>query len=404
MDVSDYIFVSLKFTLRKFAFQLLPLWVLLPSFCFAQTPNSTVAELLHQGAASMRSGQSGEALKYFSEASSLAPLVAEIKLNMALALKELGQYSEEISTLHSALKLNPSLKGANLFLGVAYYRLNDFDKAREALKNELKLNPRDPQVLMWIGVVDLAANDPEAAARSLDKAADLAPKDVDILFHRGRAHLLVSQISYQKMYQSDPGSWRVHEVLAQAYATSDRQVDAIAEYKDAIRLAPNETGLHLELGDEYYAASQPDNAEAEYLAELKTDSNSILAMYKLGSLRVDRGNAAEAITLLEAVVAKQPDFADAYYYLGRAQDATGDASKSILTLNRALACKPSSDTLQRSYYQLSRVYRKLHRDDEAKVALAKFEELKQKSDADQQKNLQDRMKRQERRNQDGSGN
>jgi tetratricopeptide (TPR) repeat protein len=291
-----------------------------------------------------------------------------------------------------------------LFLGVAYYDLDEYNKAREALKRELKLNPRDSQVLMWMGVVDLAANDPEAAVRSLDKAAELAPKDVDILFHRGRAHLLVSESSYQRMYQSEPNSWRVHEVLAQAYATGDRQVDAIAEYNEAIRLAPRETGLHLELGDVYYAASQPENAEAEYAAELKLDPNSIAAMYKLGSLR---GKAGEAIQLLQAALAKDPAFADAYYYLGRAQDATGDQEKSVLALKRAIECKPSNDTLQRSYYQLSRVYRKLHQDNEAKLALARFQELKQQSDADQQKNLRDRMKRQERRNQeqnkDGSG-
>jgi tetratricopeptide (TPR) repeat protein len=252
--------------------------------------------------------------------------------------------------------------------------------------------------------VDLAAHNFKSAAVYLDQAAELAPTNVDILYHRGRAHLLLSQDSYQKMYQSDPGSWRVHEVLAQAYSTADRQAEAIAEYKEAIRLAPGETGLHVELGDQYYVASKPENAEAEYLAELKLDPYSDAAMYKLGSLRVDRGNPAEAVPLLEAVLARKPDFSEAYYYLGRAQDALGEDEKALASLNLAIASKPSADTLQQSYYQLSRVYRKLHQVDEAKVALAKFEELKKKSDATQQQKLQDKMKRQERRTQqEGDG-
>jgi tetratricopeptide (TPR) repeat protein len=375
------------------------LCLLIAPSCFAQV-NDQVAELLHKGKTAFDSGQSAEALGYFTRASVLAPQIAEIKLNIALALKEEEKYPEEIAALQSALSVKPTLKGANLFLGVAYYRLDDYGKATQALKNELRRNPKDAQVLMWLGVVDLAAHNFKSAAAYLDQAAELAPKDADILYHRGRAHLLLSQDSYQKMYQSDPGSWRVHEVLAQAYSTADRQTEAISEYKEAIRLAPEETGLHLELGDQYYAASKPDSAEAEYLAELKLDPYSDAAMYKLGSLRVDRGNASEAIPLLESVLARKPEFSEAYYYLGRAQDAMGEDEKAVASLNLAITTKPSADTLQQTYYQLSRVYRKLHRVDQAKVALSKFEELKTKSDATQQQKLQDRMKRQERRSEE----
>ena len=220
------------------------LCLLIAPSCFAQV-NDQVAELLHKGKTAFDSGQSAEALSYFTRASVLAPQIAEIKLNIALALKEEEKYPEEIAALQSALSVKPTLKGANLFLGVAYYRLDDYGKATQALKNELRRNPKDAQVLMWLGVVDLAAHNFKSAAAYLDQAAELAPKDADILYHRGRAHLLLSQDSYQKMYQSDPGSWRVHEVLAQAYSTADRQTEAISEYKEAIRLAPEETGLHL---------------------------------------------------------------------------------------------------------------------------------------------------------------
>src|ERR1700756_1972874 len=166
MNVSDYISRCMRNFAPIFLFAPLCVSLFLASNSFAQD-NSRVAELLHLGANSMRSGQTADALRYFTEASELAPRVAEIKLNIALALRDEGKYEEEISALHSALKLNPSLKGANFFLGVAFYKLDEYDKAREALKRELKLNSRDAQVLMWMGVVDLAANDPEAAGRSL---------------------------------------------------------------------------------------------------------------------------------------------------------------------------------------------------------------------------------------------
>ena len=269
MDVSDYIFGGVGRAARV-AFVVYCLTTAL-ALSTVSAQESRLASLLHSGAEAMRAGNADEAAKYFSEAVYIAPQVPQIKLNLALALQQQGNYESEISALQAALKLDSSLKGATFFLGIAYYKIDDYPRALRALNRELRLTPRDPQVLMWIGVVDLAANDPEAGARALDKAAELAPKDIDILYHRGRAHLLVSQKSYEQMYRNDVNSWRVHEVLAQAYAAADRQTDAIAEYKEVIRLAPKETGLHLELGDEYYAASQPDNAEAEYIAELQLD-------------------------------------------------------------------------------------------------------------------------------------
>ena len=81
---------------------------------------------------------------------------------------------------------------------------------------------------MWLGVVQLADEQADQAAESLDRAAKLNPDNVDILYNRGRAHLLVSKNSYEKMYKADPDTWRVHQVLAQAYAESDRHEEAIA--------------------------------------------------------------------------------------------------------------------------------------------------------------------------------
>jgi len=108
----------------------------------------------------------------------------------------------------------------------------------------------------------LAAEKPEQAAKSLDRAAELNPNDSDILYHRSRAHLLVSKDSYARMFKIDPHSWRVDQVLAQADAEADRYEDAIAEYLSAIQLAPNQPGLHEELGTEYRKAGKMDKAKS----------------------------------------------------------------------------------------------------------------------------------------------
>jgi tetratricopeptide (TPR) repeat protein len=248
---------------------------------------------------------------------------------------------------------------------------------------------------MWLGVVELAKGRPEEAAEALDKAAKLDPKNVDILYDRGRAHLLISKNSYDKMFKADPNSWRVHQVLAQADAESERHTDAIAEYEAAIKLAPQQPGLHEELGTEYRNAGQVDAADTQYRAELEIDPHNTSARYKLGALQVERGRPDEAKSLIEAALQQNPALPDAPYYLGRAQSQLGDDEGAVVSFQRVLSSNADPEIIQQAYYQLATIYRRLHRMDEAKAALAQFEKLKQETNERQQQIYDKKRKIQE---------
>src|SRR5260370_16074205 len=161
--------------------------------------------------------------------------------------------------------------GTIFFLPRHIYRMTEYGPAVAALRLEIKLNPADHKAWMWLGVVELAQEQPEEATVALDKAAKLAPNDVDILYHRGHAHLLVSKLSYERMLHADPDSWRVRQVLAQADAEADRDMDAVSEYQAAIKAAPQQPGLHEELGTEYWKMNKIEEAEGEYKRELAID-------------------------------------------------------------------------------------------------------------------------------------
>src|SRR3984957_2123249 len=248
-----------------------------------------VSETFRRASEAMRRGDLNAAAEGFASASKASPAFAEAHFNLALVREEQGRFEEAIVSLQKALSLKPHLHGANLFLGVAYYRTNRFAPALAAVNKETAAYPKDASAWMWLGVIQLARDRPEDAAAALDQAAKLAPENVDILYHRGQAHLLVSKNSYGKMFKTDPKSWRVHQVLAQANSEADRPVDAIAEYQEAIKLAPAQPGLHEELGSEYRSAGKPLEAEAAYQHELEIDPLNPLARYKLGVFAIERG-------------------------------------------------------------------------------------------------------------------
>jgi tetratricopeptide (TPR) repeat protein len=309
-------------------------------------------------------------------------------LNLGLVLQEQNKFDEASASFQKALLLKPRLRGANLFLGVALYRLNQLDKAVVAIQKETTAYPKDPAAWMWLGVVRLAQEKPEEAAAALDKATERAPDDMDILYHRGRAHLLVSNNSYARMFKVDPHSWRVHRVIAQADAEADRHVDAIVEFQAALKLAPTQPGLHEELGSEYRNLGKIQEAEEAFLRELEIDPNNALARYKLGVLTVEKGDGAKGKELIEAALREKPGLLHVDYNLGRAEMLLGNDAAAAQRLERATSA-PGSDpeVIGQAWYQLGIVYRHLHRMQDAQKAMATFQRLKDAEVENSQKAL-----------------
>jgi tetratricopeptide (TPR) repeat protein len=358
----------------------------------AQDANSSSDDHLRRGGEALAGGDSETAANEFAILVAQRPAFAEAHFDLGLAHQQQGKMQEAIADFQSALRLKPTLRGANLFLGISYYKMNDFSHAQAAIEREIKLNPGDSKALMWLGIVDLGDGQPEAAVVPLDKAAALAPKDPDILYHRGRAHLFVSQRSYQEMYDIDPQSWRVHQVLAQAYAESERYMDAIAEYQRAIQLAPGEPSLNEGLGDAYRMSTQLEKAEQAYARELQLDPHNPVALSTLGRIRVERGNAEGAIPVLEGAIKENPKFFESHYYLGRAFAETGQSLAAEEQFKAVLQGAPGSELAQRTYFQLARLYRVMKKPQEAAQALEEFQRLKEAADAHTRESLEERKK------------
>lgn len=357
-----------------------------------------IEKTFHEGNLAMRNGQLDVAAADFQSVTSAMPRFAEAHFNLGLVRLQQGRLDDAISSLKRSLSLKPSLRGANLFLGIAEYRNNDYPDAIAAVKHETATDPKNAKAWMWLGVAQLGAGDADGASTSLDKAALLAPDDVDILYHRGRAHILVSKESYEKMYRADPNSSRVHQVLAQSFVEQDRLEEAAHECQEALKLKSDEPGLHEEFGDIYLEQNHLAEAESEFQSELKIDPQSQTSMYKLAVVSLERSKPEVASSLLQDLLRREPRSADAHYQLGRAQSQLGNIDDAVTQF--LLAVKQSkesgtqdSDTLRQSYYQLAQLYRRQQKPEESKAALENFMRLKQQADAQQAQRLQDKLKR-----------
>jgi tetratricopeptide (TPR) repeat protein len=341
-----------------------------------------------QGNDAIRKGDAPDAVRDFQEFLRLQPGSAEGYFNLGLALQSASQLEESLTALRKAASLQPGLHGVRLFTGIVNYKLNHLSAAHDDLVSETRLEPKNAAGWMWLGVVELAQDHADAAAASLDKAALLDPTNLDILYHRGRAHLLISKASYAAMFKLGPDSWRVHEVLGQADAEAFREDDAIREFQLAIRAAPHEPGLNEELGDACWTAGKLQEADDAYSEEIKIDSANAVALYKLGSLRVTRADAAGGVPLLERAIALDPAISDAHYYLGKGDAALSKDDLAIEHFRLATNPQGTEELRIMSWYQLATLYRNLHRTQEAGEALAAFRKMKTARDQRREGKLQ----------------
>lgn len=374
---SDLHFQGSRTSHRQFRRSFAPAtFFLLVSLVQVQSQQSNVSPEFVQATQAMREGKLEEAATGFAAAVKRQPTFAEAHFNLGLVDEELGKYDNAIASLREALNLKPHLHGANLFLGIAEFRLNHLDEAVVAVQKEATAYPKDANAWMWVGVVRLAEDRPEDAAEALDKAAKLKPGDQDILYHRGRAHLLVSKNSYADMFKANRDSWLVHRVLAQANAEADRHVDAIAEYEAAIKLAPTQPGLHEELGTEYRAVNKIPEAEEALRKELELDPHNVLATYKLGAIEVEKGDGARGKELIEAAQKEKPGLVHIDYNLGRAEMLLGNDTAAAAHFEQAVKTDAQPEIVEQAWFQLGTAYRRLHRMDEARNAMATYQRIK----------------------------
>jgi Putative Zn-dependent protease, contains TPR repeats len=176
---------------------------------------------------------------------------------------------------------------------------------------------------------------------------------------------------------------------------------AVEQFKEVVRLDPNDVESALWLARLYRLQNQHERAEEVLRGILKNDAENEASLEQLTQLLLDEGKSSEAIALLEGVTAKSssPTLLD---LLGDAYTQTKDLAKAEEAYRKAVDLEPSEPSHQRGlgqtllseekysealkiyqrladlmpddpdvYLRLGQIYRELHQPDKAEDALVK---------------------------------
>ncbi len=133
-----------------------------------------------------------------------------------------------------------------------------------------------------------------------------------------------------------PSSMVAHYHRGEAYRAERREEEAIRDFREALRLAPNAPQPLVALGDLYgnRAPAQAASWYGEAVARINSDDPVLL--YKLALARYRAGLPAEAVAPLQHALARNDSLAEAHYLLGlvyrdlqRLDDATASLERAV---------------------------------------------------------------------------
>lgn len=214
-----------------------------------------------------------------------------------------------------------------------------------------------------------------------------------------------------------------YELAVNLYRTENQPRSALVELERAVRLDPNNGDAHLLIGQIYGGSGMFSEAEVslrravELLrAEVEEDPSRRApygeARNTLGAVLINRGRAAEAVTLLtelthdvyypqphlalsnlglayltlgnyseavrvlERAVAQRADFCVGTYRLGEAYTRTGDDNRALASLDRALGAPGSGcNNIQPALRLRGEVNARLHHAEQAQADFTRCREL-----------------------------
>jgi len=167
-----------------------------------------------------------------------------------------------------------------------------------------------------------------------------SPADATVLNDdfRKKAHA-EDLAAYTKLLKDDPGNPLRHDAVASLYLDAQQYDDAVAEYRESLRLNGDSAPTHYNLAFALSARGRRDEAIDELKAAIAIDPAYAQAHNNLGALLQVGGKTAEARAEYERAIALRPDNVEARANLGQLLSNLGRLSDAADQFTAVLALK-----------------------------------------------------------------
>jgi tetratricopeptide (TPR) repeat protein len=324
--------------------------------------------------------KTGLAIAELKQVVALDPANVEARGNLGVLLYFSGDYAGAIPELRAALKAKPDLWKIQALLGMAEDRAGDRQASRDDLETAFP-HLADAKVQLEAGEVlaDLYSNgdDLEKAAGIVSTLLASRPTDASLLYLSYRIHSDLANRAILTMAMADPSSAELHQAMARELAKQGETDQAIADYREALRINPRLPGAHTELGDLlYHSQNQKLQAAAasEFQAALDVNPRDEKAELAMGVLAARRGDLKTAYTHDARALQLEPNDSDACTELAKVLIQMDRNDEARQLLESAVQIDPSNYV---AHFRLGTLYRQQGKIDEAKQQVELYLRYKQ---------------------------
>lgn len=258
----------------------------------------------------------------------------------------------------------------------------DYGLAVQVAEKHLRKYPKDVSVRVVLARAELAEGRLQEAFDDLQKALAVDPKNIDALYYLSLVSRELSQREYQRLFSMAPESARVHQLLAEAAQAAEDTSKAEEEFHKALEANPHSVEVATELAELKRSQSKFDEAITFYMQAEKSGPLTYDVAYGLGACFTYKQDYPQAIVWLRKAVALAPESTAGRFALGNALFQDGQVAAAIPDLKEALRLEPR---MKQAYFLLGRAYSKLGRQEEARVAIKKLDELNRSEVPEQEK-------------------
>jgi protein O-mannosyl-transferase len=148
--------------------------------------------------------------------------------------------------------------------------------------------------------------------------------------------------AYTKLLQKSPDDPLRHDAVAGLYFEDGRPGEAIAEYKESLRLNPQSAPTQYNLGIALSVAGRRDEAIDAFEAALRLNPDYAQAHTNLGALQHAAGRTADAMLHYRRAIALRPDNVEAHANLGLLLSAQGRSNEAVDEFKAAIGLNPEN--------------------------------------------------------------
>lgn len=221
--------------------------------------------------------------------------------------------------------------------------------------DEVLTSRTSPELRMRVASALLEVGHADAALKALEGLPATDRVSAEAAYWQARCYEKLATTTYLRLYQADPDSYRMHQLMGDLEAARGDDAKAIEEYRAAIALKPSSPNLHYSLGHLLWKDLKVPEARVELEAELATNPRHAGSLNDLGNTYLLERQPNMALPYLLRALAANPGSPDIHRDLGTAYSELRDYRKAKEHLELAI----STDHDGSVHYKLARVYQAL---------------------------------------------